>query len=302
VAEVSGEPGGFLLIPHGPGLVVAWMAGLLEPASTPAGVADAAAMPTPATPGEGGAGSWQAPLADRAQALTPPATVPLDGRFAHLTISVRQPAVLHVRAVTPALTLLRRAAAGDATAPASGAAATESVQIHPAGVSLDAYLVAGTSDLGFSALGETPLGGFAEITTTPVQPADEGLGPEVLLPAGETRYFSFHVASRRPVGWGAAAGSERVGCTLLRGDGRPVTPRPLATGRTAALAGLIDMAELDAGDYLLALAAPPDAAPVRARPVLVGLRLPDTGPPPEVIRQYLQEAGAVAAAAPGSQP
>ena len=106
-------------------------------------------------------------------------------------------------------------------------AADESVQIHPAGVRLDAYLLPGTSDLGFGALGEAPLGGFAEITTTPVQPAGEGRGPEVLLPPGETRYFSFHVAGRRPVGWGAAAGSERVGCTLMHGDGRPVVARPL---------------------------------------------------------------------------
>jgi hypothetical protein len=192
-------------------------------------------------------------------------------------------------------------------------------------VRLDAYLPAGVSHLGFSALGEGELGGFAEITSTAVTPAREGLGTEILLPPGDTRYFSFHVATRRPVGWGASAGAERVSCRLLRGDGRAVTARapaasappaapalpagptpataPVAAPALGALADMLQMADLEAGDYLLVLTAPPDTAPLRVRPVVVGLELPDTGPPPEVIRRYLQDAGAaVPAAESGSQP
>jgi hypothetical protein len=48
------------------------------------------------------------------------------------------------------------------------------------------------------------------------------------------------------------------------------------------------MPTLTAGTYLLALHAPEDASPVRARPAIAGLKTPDTGPPEEVIRQYLQ--------------
>jgi hypothetical protein len=48
------------------------------------------------------------------------------------------------------------------------------------------------------------------------------------------------------------------------------------------------MPALDAGAYLLALSAPADAAPVRARPAVVGLVPPDTGPPEDVVRQYVQ--------------
>jgi hypothetical protein len=240
--------------------------------------------------------------------------VALAGRFAHLAVSLREPAILHVRATAPALTLV-----------SPGGAVPAAVEIHPAGVRLDVYVPPGVAQLGFSSLGGT-LGGFAELTTTAVLPTGEGLGPEILLPAGDTRYFSFHVAGPRRVGWGAAAGAERVSSRLLRSDGSPVPPTGAATptgpapasgsapptgaaapatgpGKAAALADLLSMAELAAGDYLLALTAPPDAAPLRVRPVVVGLELPDTGPPPDVIRKYMQDAGAsVSAAAPGSHP
>ena len=304
-ANLAGAPGGYLLIRHGPGVVAAWVAGLLEPGQEPAA---------------GGPG-WQAPLAAAATAVTPPATVPLAGRSVHLTLASREPAVLHLRAAAPALTLL--AGAGG-----------ETVAIHPAGVRLDAYLLPGVTHLGFRALGEGELGGFAELTTTPVTPTGEGLGAEVLLPPGDTRWFSFHVAARRRVGWGASAGAERVSCRLLQADGRavapgspggqgaagsarttggarprvpaepaaPVPPAPSAPSAGTARADMLQMAELEAGDYLLVLSAPADSPPLRVRPVVVGLDLPDTGPPPEVIRHYLQEAGAVSAADPGSHP
>jgi hypothetical protein len=322
--EVAGAPGGFLLLEHGAGIVAAWTAGLLEPG------------------GETAAGAgWQAPLAAPTQEVKPPATVPLAGRFAHLTVAIREPAVLHVRAASPALTLLARPAAAGATTaggtPGAGPAGSpgagiETVAIHPTGVRLDAWLPPGLAHLGFGALGDGELAGFAELTTTPVIPVGEGRGPEILLPAGDTRYFSFHVADRRPVGWGAAAGAEHVTCRLLSADGRAVVPRAPGAARSAAVPGeaaapaaaapagtpgggqveatspatpadMLQMAELEAGDYLLALTSPPDAAPVRVRPVVVGLELPDTGPPPEVIRQYLRDAGAVVPdAASGSHP
>jgi hypothetical protein len=288
VAEMSGAGGGWLLVEHDRGAVLVWTAGLLE---------SAAGGPTLG-------GAWQAPLGGAAVAVTPPGTTVLSGRFTHLAITASQPVVLHVRAATPALTLLRRAGSGTAGGNgAAGGATDEAVQVHPDGVNLDAYLLPGVSQLGLSALGEGELGGVATLTTTPVLAAVEGLGPEVMLPAGGARYFSFHVASRRPVGWGAAAAAEQVSCRLLRGDGTAVETQPLGAGKPAALADLLQMAELEPGDYLLALTSPPDAAPLRVRPVVVGLELPDTGPPPEVIRQYMQDAGAVATAAvPGSHP
>jgi hypothetical protein len=344
--EVDGAAGGYLLIRHGPGVVVAWEEGVLGPegyaelwSPTYPGAAEALRPPpapgtspppaAPWAPADAGGGARSA----AGQPVTPPATVALAGRFTRLAVAAREPVVLHVRAATPALTLLKPAiaasagAAGSATAqpstalspgisgasgssgtpgtaaPAGSAARAPEVEIHAAAVRLDALLPAGTSWLGFSALGDAELSGFAELTTTPVVPATEGLGPEILLPAGDTRYFSFHLDGPRAVGWGASASAESVACRLLHADGSAVVPGRIGAGKAAALADILEMSELSAGDYLLALTSPPDAAPLRVRPVLVGLTLPDTGPPPEVIRKYMQEAGAVSAAAvPGSHP
>jgi hypothetical protein len=50
------------------------------------------------------------------------------------------------------------------------------------------------------------------------------------------------------------------------------------------------MVDLEPGDYLLALRAPADGPPVAARPALAGVVPPDTGPPEEVVRDYLRKA------------
>ena len=50
------------------------------------------------------------------------------------------------------------------------------------------------------------------------------------------------------------------------------------------------MLDLEPGDYLLAVRAPVDGPPVTARPALAGVKPPDTGPPEDVVRQYLQKA------------
>jgi hypothetical protein len=79
-----------------------------------------------------------------------------------------------------------------------------------------------------------------------------------------------------PIGLGVRADADRVDVTLLSGSGRPLGH------------GSMQMATLEAGSYLLSLSAPADAPPVRARPAVVGLVPPDTGPPEDVIRQYVQ--------------
>jgi hypothetical protein len=136
------------------------------------------------------------------------------------------------------------------------------------------------------------------LTETAVTPIGEGLGPEVLLAAGASRWFSFRVERQGPVGIGAHAGADVVEIDLYDRAGRPL--------KGEERGGVIRMPDLAPGDYLLELHAPAAAAPVRARPALAGLVLPDTGPPEDVIQQYLQEAGAEADTAPnaaaGSQP
>ena len=100
------------------------------------------------------------------------------------------------------------------------------------------------------------------------------------------------------------AGSDVVEIELYDRAGRRLPPPEGKSTAGKNRGGVIQMPELTPGDYLLALRSPAGAAPVRARPALAGLVLPDTGPPADVIRKYLEEAGAEEApeSVPGSQP
>jgi hypothetical protein len=53
--------------------------------------------------------------------------------------------------------------------------------------------------------------------------------------------------------------------------------------------GVVQMAPLEKGEYLLGLRSPETAAPARARPALAGISPPHKGPPAEVVRAYLSE-------------
>jgi len=231
--------GGTLLLPHVSGLVVAMRE---PPAVVVAG-------------------------AERPVTVKAPASVVLRGPAQTLRAESDTPALLHVRAPGPALTSVRR---GDEPA---------EIELHPEGVRLDAYLPGGPAEVTIRAIAGATLHGAAEVTTTPVVPIGEGLGPEVLLGPGQSRLFSFTVAHAGAVGLGVRADADRVEMALLSSAGQPL-------GR-----GSMQMPSLEPGAYLLALSAPADAAPVRARPAVVGLVPPETGPPEDVVRQYVEASG-----------
>ena len=264
--------GGVFLIHHGPGLVLAWLGA--------AGEETAALWPP--------AGQTASPLK-----VEPPASLPLTGRFVDLAVGGSGPRVLHLRTAVPVATLLHRA--GDTT---------DEVEVHRESGRLDAFLPAGEARLGLRALAGAQLSGVAEVTLTPVTTIGEGLGPAVLLPAGGSRWFSFHVDRPGPVGVGVHADSDVVEIELYDRGGRRLESNPSKDERVdKPRGGVVRMPELAPGDYLLALRSPAGAAPVKARPAVAGLVLPDTGPPADVVRQYLQEAGAEApGSVPGSEP
>jgi hypothetical protein len=266
--DLPAGQGGVALVKHGPGLLLAWLGG----------PEDETAALWPAAEG-----TRPAPVK-----VALPASVPLSGRFAELALPGSGPRVLHLRTALPLATLLHR----------SGDSADE-VVVHAEGGRLDAFLPPGEARLGLRSLAGAQLSGVAELTETPVTPIGEGLGPEVLLPTGGSRWFSFHVERNGPVGIGAHAGSDVVEIELYDRGGRRL---PGPEGKSHG--GVVRMPELTAGDYLLALRSPAGAAPVRARPALAGLVLPDSGPPADVIRKYLEEAGGEPApeSVPGSQP
>ncbi len=234
--------GGTLLVPHGPGLVLAWIDRRGEEAQDLWG-----RLPLP-----------------EPTSLGPPTIVTLNGTVQTLQFHAPQPLMLHVRTSTPLVTLLKR---GDAA---------PDVEVHPTGTVLDAYLTEEPAVLGLRALGGGTLWGTAEVTVSPVTRISEGLGPEVLLPAGGTSLFSFTVTRDGPVGIGVRANPDVVDCTLLDSAGKRLG------------SGVVQMPTLKPGTYLLALHAPPDSGPVPARPALAGVELPSTGPPEDVVRSYLR--------------
>jgi hypothetical protein len=262
-ADVPAGRGGVALVRHGPGLLLAWLGGAADET----------------------AGLWPSGQHPASVKVAPPASVPLSGRFADLAFTGSGPRVLHLRTAVPLATLIHRP---------DGSA--DEVEVHAEAGRLDAFLPAGEARLGLRSLAGAQLSGVAEITETPVTPIGEGLGPEVLLAAGGSRWFSFHVERKGPIGVGAHASSDVVEIELYDRGGHRLEAK--------AEGGVVRMPELAPGDYLLALSSPAAAAPVKARPALAGLALPDTGPPGDVIRQYLQEAGAEEApeSVPGSQP
>jgi hypothetical protein len=263
-ADVPVGRGGVLLVHHGPGLLLAWLGAAGEETASLWPKGDASPKPV---------------------AVQPPASVPLAGRFADIALSGKGPRVLHLRAAEPLATLLHRPDGSP-----------DDVEVHRESGRLDVFLPPGEARLGLRALAGAQLSGVAEITETPVVPIAEGLGPEVLLPAGGSRWFSFHVDRPGPVGVGAHADSDVVEIELYDRAGHRLEGDQKA--------GVVRMPELAAGDYLLALRSPAGAAPVKARPAVAGLVLPDTGPPSDVIQKYLQDAGAEAApeSVPGSEP
>jgi hypothetical protein len=245
-----GAGGGTLLVPHGPGFLLAWSD---RPGGSSAFLLGSAAPK------------------DVRVAL--PSRVPLAGAAMRLRLSMRGPAVLHLRAPTPAVTLVRRGTgSGDAEA-------EDDVEVHKEAVLLDAYLPDGPADLILRGMGGRELTGIADLMTTPVVSIGEGLGPETLLPSGSARFFAFRVTRNGPVGVGVRSdGGEVVECVLMTASGKK-----LGTG-------VIQMHDLKPGTYLLALKTSADAPPQNARPALAGVEPPGDGPPPEVAGEYIEKA------------
>jgi hypothetical protein len=242
--------GGTVLVRHGTGLFLAWVDQVSE--------------------GSVISGLWPIHLDLLSAIVEPPSRQPLSGPLSYFAIRGSGPRVVHVRTAVPVATMLQRPDGG-----------TPEVEVHSEGARLDVFVPAGDVQLGLRALAGAQLSGTVEITTTPVTPIGEGLGPSVLLPAGATRWFSFHLDRKGSVGAGVRSSDDRVELDLHDRAGRRLAGRE---------GGVVRMLDLEPGDYLLALRAPADGPPVTARPALAGVAPPDTGPPEEVVREYLQKA------------
>jgi hypothetical protein len=104
----------------------------------------------------------------------------------------------------------------------------------------------------------------------------EGAGPEVLLGPGGARLFSFELGRATPVGIGIRASSDIVSSVLYDARG------------AIKAQGVVQMPTLLPGRYYLAIEMPTGSAPVLVQPVVFGLTTPDTRPPYETLRRYVE--------------
>ncbi|MCB9741528.1 MAG: hypothetical protein H6740_02870 [Alphaproteobacteria bacterium] len=209
-------------------------------------------------------GLWGPGSLPEAKPVALPALVSLEGASQRLSFTLTEAGLLSVRA--PAGMVLGHL----------GPDGIETIYGLPKSGVVDLWVAAGANELRLRGVAGVPLWGPLELSLQAPTAIGEGLGPELLLGAGSSRVFSFTLPREGQVGYGTRASAERVVATLLDGEGEPLS------------AGALGMASLKPGDYLLVLHLPADADPVRVRPALVGVDAPDTGPPDEVVRQYVE--------------
>ncbi len=238
--------GGELQVPHGAGPVICWI-------------------------DQDGSGDFLWPTASRPTAIKvdPPVVVTLAGHLSRAFRFERSlPGLIHFRSSGPLLMTVKRPSILPDTT------------LHHQGVDVAIYLPEGFSELLVRGLAGHPLAGQAEISVTSVGKLEEGFGPELLLPPGDSRLFSFQVVREGQIGVGVRAESEIVELELMSAEGKTIEK------------GSLMMPRLTPGLYLLNMKVSSSAAgPVKVRPVVVGLELPDTGPPEDVIQEYLRPPG-----------
>jgi uncharacterized protein YecT (DUF1311 family) len=200
-------------------------------------------------------------------ALDLPVVLPLKGTSQLLRFAAKEPRFLHLKTTAPVI-----AAVASGKAPAQ-------VRVFAGGADLNLYLPAGATRLALQSAGAGALAGVAEIATTDVQEIGEGLGPTTRLAPGEARVFSFTLEDERDIGVGVRGSSDVAHCRLLDAAGGLLGE------------GVVQMRRLKPGRYLLAVDLPAAGAAVEVQPVLVGAETPDSGPPDEVKRRYLELAG-----------
>jgi uncharacterized protein len=199
-------------------------------------------------------------------AVTAPASLPLSGARMRFSVAGGASRLLHVASDMPLL--LRASGAGTGRT------------LYSRGAALNLLQAAGkTIDIEVEPTGMAALSGTLQISATDLTPMGEGLGPKRRLAPGESRAFSFTLATPHTIGVGVRASVDVATCRLLRADGTEIGE------------GLVSMHDLGAGTYVLVVDAPADGPAIDIEPALVGSVLPDKGPPDAVKASYLALVG-----------
>ncbi len=206
-----------------------------------------------------------------------------------LDVALRMPAKLGDNRLNGAsIGLTRNSGAPEGVRLSSGAAlllrlrnarGREAFTLLPAGGERSLYLPQGDNLIALYPL-YGGLDGTLTLQPLAITPLSEGLGEESLLRPGDSRLYRFSLPRKTTVGLGVNASVDIVNAVLMDATGMQLGE------------GLVQMHELEAGDYLLRIEAPADGAAVTVRPALVGTEIPSDGAPPaDVIQNYLEQAG-----------
>ena len=198
-----------------------------------------------------------------AQPLVAPGRVALSGPAAAFALHVDGPMLLHASTTAPVLFGL------GAGQPAP----------YPFGVEIDRVLAAGDPVLRLYPLQDGALTGTLAIRAASIVPVGEGLGPETIVPPGGGAAFGFTLDHAATIGVGLRADPDRATARLLDAAGRNVGT------------GIAQLVALQPGHYVLEAQVPPSAPVTTLRPAVVGLVKQGDGPPPDVVRDYLELAG-----------
>jgi hypothetical protein len=199
--------------------------------------------------------------------VKPPQSVALRGKQQLLSLKLDRATMLHVRSSTPVV----------AQFSANGQA--PQTQVHLYGANVNLLAPAGQSRLLLRAVGSDSLSGSATLLSTEITALGEGEGPMLLLAPGDSRLFSFEVKKAQTLGIGVRASSDVVRAVLYDAGGTPVSE------------GVVQMPTLAPGRYYLSIDMPAASAPVRVRPVVIGLNRPEPGPPMDVVRRFVEAKG-----------
>jgi hypothetical protein len=196
--------------------------------------------------------------------VKPPQSISLKGKTQILNFKTERTTMLHVRTSVPVVTHYMV----EGQPPRTDA--------HLQGANINLFAPAGSSRLVLRAVGGDSLSGIATVMATEVSNLSEGAGPEILLAPGSARLFTFEMKQQSSVGIGVRASSDIVHSVLYNEHG------------TVQSQGVVQMPTLQPGRYYLAIEMPPNSEPVLVQPIVFGLKIPDTRPPFDILRRYVE--------------
>jgi hypothetical protein len=199
--------------------------------------------------------------------VKPPQTVALHGKQQVLNMKFDFPTMLHVRTSVPVVAQF----AIEGQPPRT--------EVHLNGANINLVAPGGPSRLLLRAVGADSLSGAANVLTTPILHLVEGVGPPLLLAPGSARLFSFDLKQQQTIGIGVRASSDVINSVLYDAHGVQVSE------------GVVQMPTLAPGRYYLSVDMPAGSAPVQVQPIVLGISKPDTRPPLDILRRYVENKG-----------